>query len=268
VRTQDLVEDIGSRRRAIAAQQTGLYRSPGSLKRPTPRRRSNLIDRRVRALLLIASLVLPPAGTATAHTAAPASIAGFELPVPKALQPFALHDHRGVVFDNAKLAGRWTFLLFGYTHCADVCPTALLQLDEVRRTLATRYPGVPAATVFATVDPKRDTRERLAAYAAHFGGGLLAVGGTPTAIKAFADQFRVRYARRPGPPDTPAYDIDHTASVALLGPDGKLHAVFTLPLRPEQVAADVARMHATHPWARCDAGPAAARDQACSMRST
>ncbi len=185
-----------------------------------------------------------------AHPNTPAPIFGFELPVPKALQPFALRDHRGRVFDNASLASHWTFLLFGYTHCADTCPTTLLQLNEVRRTLAARYHDIPTAAVFATVDPKRDTRERLAAYAALFGDGLTAVGGAPEAIRAFAHQFRVRYVPRPGAVGARGYDVDHTASVALLGPDGKLYAVFTLPLRPERVAEDVARMHARHLAAR------------------
>ena len=209
-----------------------------------------------------------PGRPSLAHSNAPAPIFGFELPVPKTLQRFALRDHRGRVFDNASLASRWTFLLFGYTHCADTCPTTLLQINEVRRTLAARYHDIPTAAVFATVDPKRDTHERLAEYAAHFGDGLTAVGGTPEAIRAFADQFRVRYAPRPkGAAGARGYDVDHTASVALLGPDGKLYAVFTLPLRPERVAEDVARMHATHATARCDAASASVRDPSCSTRS-
>ena len=129
--------------------------------------------------------------------------------------------------------------------------------------------AVPTAWVFVTVDPARDTREALAVYAAHFGDGLIAVGGATKAIKGFADQFRVRYAPRSPQPDAPqarsagGYDIDHTASVALLGPDGKLHAIFTLPLSPERVADDVARMYATHSSPRCETAPAAAHDPNC-----
>ena len=128
--------------------------------------------------------------------------------------------------------------------------------------------------MFVTVDPARDTREALAVYAAHFGDGLIAVGGATKAIRGFADQFRVRYApRSPQPGASQArsaggYDIDHTASVALLGPDGKLHAIFTLPLSPERVADDVARMYATHSSPRCDTAPAAAHDPNCRKGSS
>jgi len=226
------------------------------------------------SMLLLPLLLLPSAGPAVGHKMAPAPIAGFELPVPKTLAAFALQDHRGRAFDNTALAGRWTFLLFGYTHCADVCPTTLPQIREVRRVLAARHSEVPTAWVFVTVDPARDTREALAVYAAHFGDGLIAVGGAAKEIKGFADQFRVRYTPRPPQPGAPqarsagGYDIDHTASVALLGPDGKLHAIFTLPLSPERVADDVARMSATHSSPRCDTALAAAHDPNCRKGSS
>ena len=226
------------------------------------------------SMLLLPLLLLQSAGPAVGHEIAPAPIAGFELPVPKTLASFVLQDHRGRAFDNASLAGRWTFLLFGYTHCTDVCPTTLSQIREVRRVLAARHSDVPTAWVFVTVDPARDTREALALYAAHFGDGLIAVGGATETIKGFSDQFRVRYAPRPPQSGAPqarsagAYDIDHTASVALLGPDGKLHAIFTLPLSPERVADDVARMYATHSSPRCGTALAAARDPNCRKGSS
>jgi len=226
------------------------------------------------SMLLLPLLLLQSAGPAVGHEIAPAPIAGFELPVPKTLASFVLQDHRGRAFDNGSLAGRWTFLLFGYTHCTDVCPTTLPQIREVRRVLAARHSDVPTAWVFVTVDPARDTREALALYAAHFGDGLIAVGGVTKTIKGFSDQFRVRYAPRPPQSGAPqarsagAYDIDHTASVALLGPDGKLHAIFTLPLSPERVADDVARMYATHSSPRCGTALAAARDPNCRKGSS
>jgi protein SCO1/2 len=226
------------------------------------------IKRRSCLSLLLASFVVLHDLPSRAHSIAPAPIAGFELPVPKALAAFALLDQHGRAFDNARLAGRWTFLVFGYTHCTDVCPTTLQQLREVRRTLSARHPDVPTATVFTTVDPRRDTRERLAAYADHYGDSLTAVRGEPAAIKSFADQFRVRYQARAGRAAAPAYEVDHTSTVALLGPDGRLYAVFTLPIRPEQVAADVARIHAKHAADRCVSEASRTHDPGCKTRST
>jgi protein SCO1/2 len=213
------------------------------------------ISRRRCLFALVGGSALALARTVRSHTVAPTPVAGFELPEPKPLRPFGLEDHCGRTFDNARLAGHWTLLLFGYTHCTDVCPTTLVQMRDARRELARHHPDVPLALLFVTVDPTRDTRARLASYAANFGDHVLAVGGSPSAIRSFADQFKVRYARRAGARAESAYEIDHTPNVALLGPDGRLHAVFTLPLHAERVASDVARMNARAARAPAAAGP-------------
>ena len=213
---------------------------------------------RRRCLAFLSALVAAPASRwAGAHDVPAAPVPGFELPIPRDLKPFALRDHRGGAFDNASLNGRWTFLFFGYTHCTDICPTTLLQLRQVRRTLTDRH-HVDTVPVFVTIDPARDTRERLAAYATRFGDGLVAVGGTTEAIRAFSAQFHVRYTKRSGAADARHYDIDHTSTVTLLGPDGKLYAVFMLPLRADGVADSVARIAARQSAAQCG------REQHCS----
>lgn len=195
------------------------------------------------ALLLIASFLATHASAHDAHERASAQANSFVLPQPKALQDFNLLDHRGSRFDNGSLQGRWTFVLFGYTHCPDICPTTLSELREVRHVLASEHGDIRAATVFVSIDPQRDTPVRLSGYVKQFGEDVRGVVGAPASIKKFADQFRVRYAARLPNGRSANYVVDHTASVALVGPDGNLHAVFMLPLRPSQVAADVARMH-------------------------
>lgn len=171
---------------------------------------------------------------------AQAPVAAFELPNPLALTDFRLVDQRGAAFTRASLIGRWSMLLFGYTHCPDVCPTALAQMAEVRRELRAATPTRDVAGVFVTVDPVRDTPRQLAGYVARFDRGFTGVSGEADALRAFAGQFKVRYEPVAGAP----YRFDHTASVALLGPDASLHAVFALPLAPARVAADIARMQA------------------------
>ncbi|WP_158590531.1 SCO family protein [Noviherbaspirillum cavernae] len=205
-----------------------------------------------RSICLTFLLAVPLPSRAHEPASAPPPLNSFELPQPKGLQQFALTDHRGVRFDKAGFEGRWTFVLFGYTHCTDVCPATLFELRETRRTLASARSDIATATIFVSVDPQRDTRERLAAYVTHFGEGLRGVHGAPASVKAFAEQFRVRYATAASNRRAAQYVVDHTASVALVGPDARLHAVFMLPLRPEQVAADVARMDARMQTARHD----------------
>lgn len=122
------------------------------------------------------------------------------------------------------------------------------------------------AIVFLTIDPVRDTRERLADYVALFGDGLLGITGPSSELQALANQFRIRYTPTK-PVGTAGYLFDHTASVSLLGPDARIYAIFTLPLRPDKVAADLARMHAQHQTALCPRVTGSTRTLSCAKGS-
>nr|WP_181919231.1 SCO family protein [Alkalilimnicola ehrlichii] len=82
----------------------------------------------------------------------------------KPVVEFALIDHHGERFDNARLQGQWTFLFFGFTYCPDICPMTLAVLDEVEEELRQNGTDINLKTVFVSVDPARDTPERLADY--------------------------------------------------------------------------------------------------------
>jgi protein SCO1/2 len=190
-----------------------------------------------RRRFVLGALAMLGAPAVRAHKAAPAPIAGFELPQPLALADFRLAQASGRAFTRASLEGHWTMLLFGFTACPDVCPTTLAQMAEVRRASASSH-GPALDGVFVTIDPARDTPARLGDYVARFDRRFTGVTGDERAIRAFAQQFRVRYEPVAGMP----YRFDHTASVSVIGPDAKLHAIFTLPLDPARVAGDIARL--------------------------
>lgn len=161
-------------------------------------------------------------------------------PVARALQPFALVDHRGARFDNQALQGHWTFLFFGYTHCPDVCPTTLSVLNSVAQRLA----DTPAAVQFAfvSVDPVRDTPEQLARFVKYFNGDFIGVTGEPDAIEQLTRQLGVVFMQVGNATNPDSYLVDHTASVFLIDPDGRYHAVFTPPLDAAVISADVHAM--------------------------
>jgi len=211
----------------------------------------------IRRRLVAATCAILASPALRAHKAAPAPVAVFELPQPLALPEFRLVDHRGRPFTRASLEGRWTMLLFGFASCPDVCPTTLAQMAEVRREVAARGRRVPLAGVFVTIDPKQDTPPRLAAYVARFDPDFTGVTGDARAIRAFADPFKVRYEPVAGAP----WRFDHTASVAVLGPDAKLHAIYSLPLAPARVAGDLVRLDA-----RASADCGAAGGPTCARR--
>lgn len=219
-------------------------------------------------LLAAAGACFVPRSTSAHGLPAPAPISGFELPQPKALQPFSLRTGQGAAFTDRDLRGRWSFVFFGFTSCPDVCPTTMLEVRDVRERLASANDAPPTRVLFVSIDPARDTPSRLGDYASRFGPGVTAVTAADASVRAFAEQFRVKYeVSKPGKPASSGYLFDHTASVSLVGPDARLYAVFTLPLRTSQVAADVQRIHARHRTSVCPLMHDASDSRSCSPRT-
>ena len=161
----------------------------------------------------------------------------------EALPPFALEATKGR-FDNASLAGRWTFLFFGYTRCPDVCPAALGILRATAERL--RLPGAasPAPsfqTVFVSVDPVRDSLDLLTAYLGAVDPAIVGATGTDTALQPLTRALGVDY-RRNDATDAVNYTVDHSATLFLISPDGRLVARFPPPQSPERLADELQRL--------------------------
>jgi protein SCO1/2 len=182
------------------------------------------------------ALLQPPASVETESAT--------RFPVARELQPFALVDHNGARFDNRSLQGHWTFLFFGYTHCPDVCPTTLSVLNGVAQRLAGADTSADATLQFAfvSVDPGRDTPEQLARYVKYFNGDFIGVTGEPAAIEQLTRQLGVLFMQVANDANPDSYLVDHSASVFLIDPDGRYHAVFTPPLDAGVISADVRAM--------------------------
>ncbi len=163
-------------------------------------------------------------------------IPGLLWPNPKPIAPFSLTDQRGETFDLERLRGRWTFLFFGYTHCPDVCPGSLAAMNTVARQLS----GSPDEAkdvqfAFVTVDPARDTREQMAAFVAYFNKDFLGVSGTEDKLAGLTRQLGIVYLL--GEPEADgSYLVDHTASILLVDPQGRLIALFSAPHNPVEMA--------------------------------
>jgi len=155
---------------------------------------------------------------------------------PRDVQPFTLVDDTGKRFDNRALLGHWSFVFFGYTHCPDVCPTTLSVLNSVARKLE----GLENRPrfVFISIDPERDTPEKLGQFVSYFNGTFIGATGTDEAVNALTRQLGVIYARVAEKPGTDNYLMDHSASVLLFDPAGRFHAVFTPPLDATEIASD------------------------------
>lgn len=148
---------------------------------------------------------------------------------------FSLIDHHGKPFVSKSLRHRWSVLFFGYTFCPDICPVTL---SSVRQAIESLTPELRAKlnVVFVSVDPSRDTPERLSEYVTYFHPDFVGVTGTQDQLARLARGLGIVYARAKRSSDDPNYLVDHSASMLLVGPDAKLHAVLSAPHEPALLA--------------------------------
>jgi protein SCO1 len=130
-------------------------------------------------------------------------------------------------------------VIFGDTHCPDLCPTTLADMARAMRRLGGDAARVQV--VFVTLDPERDTRERLAQYVPSFYPGFLGLYGDAAQIARAARDFGVFYQEQAGgsPGD---YDLEHTAGSFVLDPQGELRLFLHYGVEPEKIAADIRRL--------------------------
>ncbi len=149
--------------------------------------------------------------------------------------PFHLIDENGRPFSDQDLKGKPFLVFFGFTHCAEVCPTALFEMSEVIRSLGRDADRVAALLI--TVDPERDTPDMLKDYLSSFDPHLRGLTGDAAAIAAVAKAYRVYYKKIPL--DGGDYTMDHTAVVYLMDKEGRFVAPFNLKRTAEAAAADL-----------------------------
>ncbi len=158
----------------------------------------------------------------------PVMVPPIVLPTPApdtVVRPFTLTAHTGKPFSDTDMRGKVGLIYFGYTFCPDVCPTELGYLAKVLRALGARAAQV--VPVFITVDPQRDTREKLADYVPLFDQRLIGLTGSTADIDALAKAYGVFHQRaNVVTKQADYYLIDHSSSIFIIDPAG--HLVETL----------------------------------------
>ncbi len=142
--------------------------------------------------------------------------------------PFTLTDDAGATVTEATLVGgKYHLIFFGFANCPDVCPGMLQLMAGVEERL-------PTATrdrlqfVFVSVDPARDTLEKLGAYVRGFSPRFVGWTGTKDNIDTMVKHYLAYYAiGTPAQGDDPSiYNVDHSGFAYLMGPDGQYMAHF------------------------------------------
>ncbi len=162
------------------------------------------------------------------------------LPEPRNTADFALTDQNGNPFSLAGFQGHWSVLFFGYTSCPDVCPNTLYQLQQARQLMLQQQAADKIPRIYlVSVDPARDTPQKLAEYLRYFDPAFIGLSGEEQQLQALALQLGVVFFVEPHAQASAQYNVDHSASLLLLDPQGRLHGVMPAPYQASSIAHDV-----------------------------
>lgn len=155
-------------------------------------------------------------------------------------QHYELPNLEGNITTPKDFKGKITAIYFGFMFCPDACPTHMLKMNEVKKLLGPQ--GSRVQTVFITVDPERDTPEKLKPYLASFDPAIVGLRGNLAQTEAAAKEFRVFYRKvdtKDSAKDPMAYTIDHTLFTYIYDTDARLRLVVPHDLPAEKIASDI-----------------------------
>ena len=147
---------------------------------------------------------------------------------------FTLTDQYGETFSLSELEGHPVLLFFGYTYCPDICPITLSKAARVYELLG--IPPESIRTIFISVDPERDTVEKIREYLAYFQIDTIGLNGTREEIDAVVQQYGGHYdLNRKNAVDN--YFVDHSTYTYLIDQEGRVRFLFRPEDEPTYIAA-------------------------------
>lgn len=145
---------------------------------------------------------------------------------------FSLQSNQGAVSLN-QFRGQWVLLYFGYTYCPDICPTNLGNLTAAYRRLSQTQQD-QVQILFISVDPDRDTPEKLAEYVHFFNKDIIGLTGSKTLLDDIAQRYGVVYALHKTADNQENYSVDHSAFTYFINPQGELVKQLPHGTNPQQ----------------------------------
>lgn len=158
---------------------------------------------------------------------------------PQPAPDFVLMDQNGDMFQLSEQHGKLVLLFFGYTHCPDVCPLTLAEYREIKSRLGEKASQVEF--VFITVDPERDTPERMKIYVDGFDPGFLGLSGEMAMMEKVWSNYWV-YRAKVETGSAGGYAMDHTARMYLVDSKGDLRLTYPYGFEVEKIVTDLEHM--------------------------
>lgn len=132
--------------------------------------------------------------------------------------------------------GKLVLIYFGYTFCPDICPATLANAAQARKMLGAQADNVQL--IMISLDPERDTPEKLAEYVAHFSPSFIGVTGSKEQLDEIASLYGIFYEKAPRT-DGAGYMINHTATLLVIDREGYLKLVFPFGVTAQEISDDL-----------------------------
>ena len=153
---------------------------------------------------------------------------------------FQLQGTDGNTVTPADSQGNIRLVYFGFTSCPDVCPTTLTDLRRSVGQLPEEYRD-DVTTLFVSVDPRRDTPERLASYVDFFGDRVVGMTAEEPALRELTKRYRTTFGY--DKPDASGnYNVSHSSAVYVFDRSGNARLLLRPGLSPEQISEDLAQL--------------------------
>lgn len=156
---------------------------------------------------------------------------------PRMAPDFSLDGSHGGHLKLSDYRGKVVALGFGFSHCPEICPTTLDRLAKARKRLGAAGKGLQV--VYVTVDPERDSAERLRTYLTAFDPGFVGGTGTPEQLGKVRRDYGIVAAKKLGK-DPATYAVDHSSFVYLVDREGRLRALMPYGRSADDFAHDIA----------------------------
>jgi protein SCO1/2 len=166
----------------------------------------------------------------------PYTFQGSLIEPPVSAPQFELTDMNGQPFQLSELDDQVVVMFFGYTSCPDVCPVTLTEFLQIRSKLGEAAEEV--SFVFVTVDPERDTPERMRKYLTNFDPEIIGLTGERNDLEPVWASYGVYQAKAEGPSDE-YYLVDHSSRVYVIDPDGNLRLTYLFGTGNKLITEDV-----------------------------
>ena len=192
--------------------------------------------------LLVGALVLPlvALGAFLASRRAPKQEQGFRSGLfepPREAPAFSLDGSNGRKLSLRDHFGQVVILEFGYTYCPYVCPVTLDRLAQVYKKLGREARDVQL--IYVTVDPKRDSPERLREHLATFNQSFLGATGTPDEVAAVLKAYGIVADQVVSQDHALGYEVDHSSFLYLVDPQGRLRGLVPFGTPADDIVHDL-----------------------------